>query len=356
MLNPREYCFYCMNRLPEEDAVCPACGKDNSVRENGGGELPFCRLAGKYLVGHAFARGGFGITYVGLDERENRRVAVKEYFPAGIAERQPDGIYVRPAGPESEELYETGRQKALQEAGIIARVQSIPGVVRVYDCFLRNNTVYIIMEFISGRTFAALTAAEGPARWPELWPRLRPIALSLEQMHRMNLIHRDISPDNLMVREEDGSCVLLDFGAASGKILANQEHSKVLKDGYAAAEQYQDHAEIDGRADEYSFCATLYYLLTGEKPPSPQQRRYQNAKIRFPIRLKTEMPDRARTALLKGMALQQEDRYPGMRELVIGLDARRQRPAAWRIALGVLAGLSGAVLVLSLLAGLLPGG
>ena len=90
---------------------------------------------------------------------------------------------------------------------------------------------------------------------------------------------------NPMVREKDGSCVLLDFGAASGKITANQEHSKVLKDGYAALEQYQDRGEINGRADEYSFCATMYYLLTGERPPTPQQRRYQDAKLKLPIRL-----------------------------------------------------------------------
>ncbi len=353
MPEPRKYCFYCMHELPEVDGKCPVCGADNLERRNGGGELPFCRLAGKYLVGHAIARGGFGITYVGLDETENRRVAVKEYFPAGYAERREDGIHVRSAGPDADEAFETGKMKALQEAGTIARVQDVPGVVRVYDCFTRNNTVYIIMEFIDGKTYSALIEKNGPEKWQELWPRLRPIAEALARMHQINLIHRDISPDNLMVREEDGSCVLLDFGAASGKIMANQEHAKVLKDGYAAMEQYQDRGEINGRADEYSFCATLYYLLTGERPPTPQQRRYQDAKLRLPIRLNKEMPDKARAALVRGMSVRQEDRYPDMEELIFSLDARKEPLAVWRIALGALAGLSGAVMAAALAAGLL---
>ena len=285
MPEPWEYCFYCMSQLPEPDGVCPVCGKSNSERLNGAGELPFCLLAGKYLVGHAMARGGFGLTYVGLDQTDGRRVAVKEFFPAGIAERAEDGIHVRPAGAEMAEAFEEGKRKALQEAGTIARAQDVEGVVRVYDCLTRNNTVYIVMEYIDGKTYAALTAQNGPAKWQELWPRMRPVALALDELHRKNLIHRDISPDNIMVRDADGSCVLLDFGAASGKIAANQEHSKVLKDGYAAIEQYQDHAVIDGRADEYAFCATLYYLLTGERAPGAQQRKYQDGKLKLPLRL-----------------------------------------------------------------------
>ncbi len=353
MLEPRKICFYCMHELPEADGVCPVCGKSNQERRNGAGELPFCRLAGKYLVGHAIARGGFGVTYVGLDEQENRRVAVKEYFPEGYAARREDGIHVCAAGPEAEEPFENGKQKALQEAGIIARVQDVPGVVQVYDCFTRNNTVYIIMEFIDGKTYAALTEKEGPGKWQEVWPRLRPIAEALGRMHQVNLIHRDISPDNIMVREEDGSCVLLDFGAASGKISANQEHSKVLKDGYAATEQYQNRGEIDGRADEYSFCATLYYLLTGEKPPTPQQRRYEESKLRIPTRLAREMPDKVQAALIKGMALQQEDRFPDMEELIYSLDARKEPVSPWRVAAVALAGISGVVMAASVAAGLL---
>ena len=169
-------------------------------------------------------------------------------------------------------LRHKGYVKALQEAGIIARVQDVPGVVRVFDCFTRNNTVYIIMEFIEGETFAEYAAKKGPLKWQELWRRIRPVGVALGRLHRLNLVHRDISPDNIMIRK-DGDAKLIDFGAAR---YSTGEKSKsldvVLKHGFAPMEQYSRRGRQGPFTDVYAMAATYYYAITGKVPPDAVDR------------------------------------------------------------------------------------
>lgn len=342
-----------MNKLPAPDAACKACGRDNKTRKNDEGELPFALLAGKYLIGRALGRGGFGITYVGMNVLLQKRVAIKEYFPADIAQRAADGINVQPVSAETAGQFEAGKQKALEEARIIARVEDIPNVVGVYDCFGRNNTVYIIMEFIEGETFTSYAARKGPAGWKEIWPRMKPVGTALGRLHSLNLIHRDVSPDNIMIRKDNGESVLLDFGGASGVVAEGQESVTALKDGYAPLEQY-NRTGINGRADEYAWSATLWYMLTGVKPPSAQQRAAQQINPRFPHKYRRKVPEPVRKALLKGMAVRQEDRYPTMEKLVAALDDGDVAPS---LTMKILAGTAAVfflIAVLAIIVGILP--
>lgn len=353
MLSPRDYCFWCMNKLPSENGVCEVCGKDNRERKNGSGELPFALLSGKYLIGHALGRGGFGITYIGLNMLLGKRVAIKEYFPADISVRAEDGVNVRAASDETVTQFEEGKWKALGEARTIARVQNVSNIVGIYDCFSRNNTVYIIMEFIEGQTFAEIAARKGPMKWQTLWPMIRPVGVALGQLHRLNLIHRDISPDNIMVRKDNGDSVLLDFGAASGAVAAGQEHVTALKDGYASVEQYQGRAEINGRADEYSWSAAIWFMLTGNKPPNALQRKAQQCDPKMSGKIRRRTPEHVRKALLKGMAIRQEDRYPTMEELILELDTGEEKTGAGGVIAAVIGAAAVLVLALSLIAGFL---
>ena len=341
-----------MNRLSSPDGICASCGHDNRIRENSDAGLPFSLIAGKYLIGHALGRGGFGITYVGMNRMIGKRVAVKEYFPAEIAERDPDGVNIRAVSREAEIQFEDGKQKALEEARTVARLQSVSNVVSIYDCFDCNNTVYIIMEFIEGETFAAFSGRKGPVKWKDLWPMIRPVGTALGKLHRQNLVHRDISPDNIMIRRDNGESVLLDFGAASGIVAEGQENRTALKDGYAAAEQYQSRAGINGRADEYSWCATVWYMLTGSRPPNALQRKAQQSDPEMPGRIRRRVPEPVRKALLKGMAVLQEDRYPCMEDLIRDLDCADTSSAPRRKLLAALAILALAVLLISLAVGL----
>ncbi len=346
MLNPREYCFWCMNRLTSADNTCKVCGKDNRIRKNNEGELPFALLAGKYLIGHALGRGGFGITYIGLNILLGKRVAIKEYYPADISIRDTDGINVRPLSEETRQQFEAGKQRALEEARIIARVENVTNVVGIYDCFGRNNTVYIIMEYIEGETFASYAARKGPLHWKEIWPLMKPVGTALGQMHRLGLIHRDISPDNIMIRKDNDDSVLLDFGAASNIVSKGQESVTALKDGYAPLEQYGRNG-INGRADEYAWSATLWFMLTGIRPPSAQQRNIQKKELVLPRKCRREMPEQIQKALMKGMAVQQEDRYPTMEKLVAALDTGK---IGFSVTMKVLSGIAVLFLLIAALA------
>lgn len=345
--DPFLYCFSCMNPLQERNGTCPVCGKDNQIRQNGDDELPFSYLANrKYLVGRALGRGGFGITYVGLNISLGKRVAIKEYFPANVARRDRKSLALLPVSDENRTQLAQGRDKVLNEAQIIAQMEAIPNVVRIYDCFTRNNTAYIVMEYVEGRTLASCVDQNGPLPWDEAWRIMKPIGQALSAMHAMELVHRDVSPDNIMIRRDTGQSVLLDFGAASAMMLDGSRHGALMKEGYAPIEQYRENSIVDGRTDEYSWAATFYYALTGCRPEGAMQRSYNPQCTRPPRKLKAHLSPEAEQALMKGMAVTQDERYATMDELLGGMSVtvpRRKRRIGWPIAAvlavgGILAG------------------
>lgn len=342
-VDPFFYCFDCMNRLQERNGVCHFCGKDNRLRKNGEDELPFAYLDNhQYTVGKALGRGGFGITYIGLNNALRKRVAIKEYFPANTARRDQARGTLIPLTEENRPQFEQGRNKVLNEARTIARMEDITNVVRIYDCFTRNNTVYIVMEYVEGETLASYVERKGPLPWQEAWRLMEPIGRALHSMHEMELVHRDVSPDNIMIRQSTGESVLLDFGAASAMMLDGRKHANLMKDGYAAIEQYREDSIVDGRTDEYSWAATLYYALTGKRPESAMQRAYNPQCTTAPRKLKARISKAAEQALMKGMAVLQDERYETMSELMddlAGAGASSPRRKPWSAAVIAAAGL-----------------
>lgn len=352
------YCFRCMSSLEKKNGVCPSCGYNNAVRSNHAGELPFSLIADrKYTVGKALGRGGFGITYVGLNNQLGKRVAIKEYFPAEICERAGDGFGLRAASPEVARRFEEGKQKVLREARIIARMEDISNIVRIHDCLSENNTVYIVMEFIEGETLAERVARSGAMAWPEAWRTLEPIGLATNQMHAKGMIHRDISPDNIMIRKDNGESVLLDFGAASAMLLDGKKHANLMKEGYAAPEHYKENSVIDGRSDEYAWCATLYFALTGSRPEGAMQRAYAPGCTTPPGKLCASLPAEADRLLMKGMSVAPTDRYETLGELVRLMRpyAGRRQKKGWRVAVRGIAIAAAAVCALTVGLGAMGG-
>ena len=142
--------------------------------------------------------------------------------------------------------------------------------------------------------------------------------------------------------------------AASGVVAEGQEHVTALKDGYAALEQYQDHAGINGRADEYSWSATIWYILTGTRPPNALQRKMQQLDPKVPHKVRGKIPESVRRALLKGMAIQQQDRYATMDKLIRKLDTGEEdSKSGWKIVL-IFAAIALAILIFAVVGGLLP--
>jgi len=298
-------CFNCMTRLSAPGEKCRHCGWDNRERRNGEGRLEQTVLNNQYLIGRALGRGGFGITYAAFDMNLNRRVAIKEFFPVTLAYRQKQSAVVRPYADKTRE-FEEGIRKALEEGRTMATMAGVPNVVRVFTAFRENGTVYIVMEYIEGITLTGLVKWRGPLEWRQALTVLYPIMRSLEGMHAMGLIHRDVSPDNIMLRSATGETVLLDFGTARE---ARDGLTVALRPGYAPMEQYSERERQDGRVDEYALCATMYFLLTGSPPKSADMRTYVDGDPNAPVPLDCELPPRVAAVLQKGLSLSSNARY-----------------------------------------------
>ena len=316
MMDTNRICFHCMETLERPGQVCPRCGWDNTYRENDVGELPATVLNGMYFIGRKLGRGGFGITYLGKDLNLDRRVAVKEYYPLAVVARHRDTRTVRPYSDARSE-FERGRYQAMEEARRIVKMAQIPNIVQVFGAFEENGTVYIVMDYIPGKTLAALVREQGPLRWARVQELMLPIMSALESVHRRGVIHRDISPDNIMLSRREGSerTYLLDFGAARSYSDNPDRMTQTLRPGYAPPEQYSTSGVQNVRTDEYALCATIYYLLTGKTPSDSTQLQALGQTMPPSRALGSDIPPHAEAALMRGMSARMEDRYASLEEL-----------------------------------------
>ena len=267
------------------------------------------RLIGRYTVEGVLGQGGFGITYLGMDELHKKKVAIKEFFPQGIVTRNieyEDTVTVTLVGEK--ENYEKGKERFLKEAQTMAMFSKDKGIVKALDFFEINNTAYIVMEYLEGVTLKQYLRENERIDAEDLVELLVPLIEALDEIHSQGLIHRDISPDNIMVLP-DGRIKLMDFGAARDYTeFGEKSLSIVLKPGYAPPEQYQTHGIQGPWTDIYALCATMYKCITGENPPDAIDRLVDDhlKKISaFGISVSPQIEK----AIIKGMSVAAKDRY-----------------------------------------------
>lgn len=340
-------CVHCMEDLSGVvgGSFCHNCGRPAYQVEQPAYCLrPFSILHGKYLVGRMLGQGGFGITYVGLDLTLESKVAIKECYPGSMVSRN-SGVSNQLAwssGTNQENLGRASCESFLREARKMAKMQDIPAVVRVRDTFEENNTAYIVMDFVEGITLKQWIEQNGtlpPRKCVEL---LRPMISALESVHRQGFVHRDISPDNIML-QSDGGLKLLDLGAAKDMERSGGGHSQlVAKNGFSPVEQYAETGEIGPWTDVYAMCATMYYCMTG-KPVTPALDRLDGGQtLEFdPKSFREPLPAAVASALQDGLALDHKKRIRSMTELLERLDGvKPPKPKPWaRIAMGCAAAL-----------------
>ena len=228
-------------------------------------------LVGDYRIKRVLGAGGFGITYLADEKALARLVTIKEYFPSDLAARQDASA--APRSKESAGDFQWGLDRFIEEAQTLARFDH-PNVVRVHRYFRANNTAYMVLHFEEGGSFKAwLKNLKRAPRQAELDAMLAPLLDALEMIHKANYLHRDIAPDNIMVRK-DGSPVLIDFGSARGEIAAQSRTvSALVKPGYSPYEQYATTSSNQGPwTDIYALGATLYHAITGKRPPDAPSR------------------------------------------------------------------------------------
>ena len=272
-------CMKCMHPLAVGETVCPECGRAyGSANAETFALKPGTILEGKYLVGEMLGQGGFGITYIGFDLLLEQKVAIKEYYPmsTGMVSRERHSTVVW----SSAMMGKTGTQKGfdsfLKEARKMAKLGGIPGVVGVKSVFIQNETAYIVMDFIEGETLLKKLQKNGPMDFDSCVKLMTPIMQALAEVHEHGIIHRDISPDNIMVRP-DGKLILLDLGAAKdldiqGNDGSVQSSQMVAKHGFSPIEQYSKSGKVGPWTDIYAMAATIYYCCTGILPPPATDR------------------------------------------------------------------------------------
>lgn len=309
-LGERFFCSKCMVEI-EEEGTCPYCGydpgeeTDNSFLEEG-----TLLHNGRYQLGAVTGRGGFGITYAAWDLVLEMAVAVKEYFPVGYSFRDICKSDQVETETESALYYQLGLRTFLRESRILASLLNIKSVVEVYDCFEENHTAYIIMEFVRGKKLAEYYKDKKlSAR--KLMKLLRPTINDLISIHNVGVLHRDISPDNLIV-QEDGIVKLIDFGA-SLKLDREAEKNFCLNRGYAALEQYDPDGKQGGWTDVYGLAATLYTVISGQGITDAVNR-LESDTIKPLHKSHVRIRRRLSRAIHKGLAVKVSKRHQSMVE------------------------------------------
>lgn len=263
-----DQCMYCMAGS-FVNGICSYCGREKPRQANRDMEALSVgsTLRDQYLLGEVLGRGGFGITYAAWDKKHNRRVALKELFPAKAVDRGSDHRTVQPKMGQETYFSEVFRRFE-QEAGTLMTLQQMEGVVSLYHVFSDNGTAYYAMEYLDGMNLRDFIARNGPMSWEELAPNLRVLLRALQNLHSRGVIHRDISPDNIFLTR-DGQVRLIDFGAA--RAFQQADHFTVyLKKCFAPWEQYLSEGRQGPWTDIYSLSVTAYYILSGKLPPQPR--------------------------------------------------------------------------------------
>ena len=233
--------------------------------------LPQGHRLQEYELVRVLGFGGFGMTYLGFDHNLDKGVAVKEYLPADIATRTADHS-VAPQARRFSGDYEWGLDRFLDEARILARFDH-RNIIKVYRFFEAHGTAYIVMEYAEGETLSQYLERKQTMKESDLKEILYPVLDGLEEVHGADFLHRDVKPGNIILRDEDRSPVLLDFGAARQVVGARSRSvTSIITPGYAPIEQYSSRGDQGPWTDIYALGAVCYHALTGDVPDDATDR------------------------------------------------------------------------------------
>jgi len=310
-------CTVCNSDNSEAAAACRSCGSPLAVEAPAASEqvLPVGTVlqGGAFVIDRVLGQGGFGITYEGRDTTLNRTVAIKEFFPQaqGCVRR---GTTVHPSGGITSVKFQEERTSFLKEGERLAQFQHT-GIVRVFSLFEQNNTAYMVMEFLNGKTLLKMVEETGPLDERSVVPLVEQVASALEVVHKKNVIHRDIKPENIVVTR-DQRVVLIDFGTAREfAVEKTRRMTMLLTPGYAPLEQYGQHARFGAFTDIYALGATTYFLLTGQVPIQPTDRA-SGVELAAPRRLNSSISSQVSDAIMWAMEMRVDKRPQSASEFV----------------------------------------
>lgn len=317
----KNICMYCFGDL-DSNRMCMNCHHKADDTPSPPHHLPQRTVIGtqnRYLVGKALGEGGFGITYLAWDLQQGIKVALKEYFPSGYVTRVAGSNQVIINSKQNQAASNRGLKRFVEEARALAKIKNLAGVVNVRDFFSANGTAYIVMEFLDGVSLKKyLQRKGGKISVDEVLTIMRPVMDSLTQVHKLGLIHRDISPDNILITKYN-EVKLIDFGAAKYSNPDGRSLSIVLKQGFAPPEQYDTHGDQGPWTDVYALGVTIYYAITGTLPPESIRVVMGKEAIKRPSELGIAIDAGVENALMKSLAVDKKKRYQDVQSMINGL-------------------------------------
>ena len=322
-VNGRERCVGCMKPLTAEGR-CAYCG----LQQDKYRPIPRCLRPGmclrdRYVLGRVLGEGSFGISYIAWDCLLDTVVAIKEYFPASLVSRhiseedEDTNVYIYEK--RESQKYQESLKKYLGEAKSLSAYYDLDGIVSVRDFFYANNTAYIVMGYVDGISVKEYVEKNGPIEGEKFLRMLEPVIQSLAKVHQTGVLHRDISPDNMLLTRDE-KLVLIDFGAARKEnINMTRSMTVVFKRGFSPEEQYRTRGQQGAWTDVYALCATAYYALTGKAPDESIQRVLEDDMPSLTEMTDVDLPMQQKRAFMMGMTVDFHHRYQTMDELYQGL-------------------------------------
>lgn len=314
-MEKRILCPRCMRIINNIDkiSICAYCGYDLKNIQIKSYQLKPYTILGeqqkRYIVGKVVGEGAFGITYVAFDKKLQMKVAIKEFYPRKYAKRAGNVVELHPQ--EGFDIIAL-REEMISEARNLAKLDQLDGVVEVKDYFRDNNTIYIVMEYIEGVNLRDYLNQNGGRLQVAMAKRMmRPVIESLMQVHNAGMIHRDISPDNIMVTPE-GKMKLIDFGTAK-----ESDDTDILalgKKGYAPPEQFVKDGKQGTWTDVYALAATYYDCIVGKKPPVSTER-LKNDTLVYPSQMGININPIEEEALVMALSPDPNARFKDMKAL-----------------------------------------
>ncbi|MCC5945900.1 MAG: SUMF1/EgtB/PvdO family nonheme iron enzyme [Bernardetiaceae bacterium] len=277
---------------------------------------------GDYIIRQKLAEGGFGITYLAdaIDKLADRTemVVIKEFFMSGCFRENSTTVTTGSLNPE---LFAKLKKSFIEEARVLYRFHEVDSIVNVRKFFEENNTAYFVMDYIPGGTLEEfLKSAGGSLSEGEALDFFVPLVTALSVLHRENVIHRDIKPQNILL-DANRNPVLIDFGIARDFIEDKTIVSSLVvrSDGYSPPEQYSQTARRGPFTDIYALAATIYRAVTGKKPIAAVDR--YGEPLESPQSHKPQLSDALDRALMKAMSLPYQERYQSVEDFWQAIDA-----------------------------------
>ncbi len=317
MIDIEHLCPGCMHQRKYLSQPCPNCGYPNRQIHATGAIPPLTILSGRYLLGCPVGKGGFGITYIAMDLPKEEIVAVKEFFPAELAIRDEENNAVLPASEDKALYFRAGLKSFCEEGRLLQLCADIPAIVSFREMLRENETAYLVMDYVQGISLRKyMKQHREPFAEDQALELMHPVMEALSAMHRRGILHRDISPENLILGP-DQQLTLIDFGAAREFSTDEEENlTIILKRGYAPEEQYHSGSRQGPWTDLYAACAVLYHMMTNILPQEAAARVESDQLT--PLRRLPGFTFRESTcaALEKGLQVDPAERYSDIPALI----------------------------------------